>query len=77
MEWLEKLLLGILSFFGLFLFYALGVLAPAAMIAERDCLRAGFPKAAVTWNLESYCLGTDGSVVPRVVSTQTLDKPKP
>lgn len=48
------------GFFALLTVLLLVVYVPASMYAERQCLRAGYPKASVTFDLETYCLTIDG-----------------
>lgn len=50
----------------IFALYTLFVVVPVAAVAERDCLRAGYPKSQVTYNLERYCTTLDGAVTVRV-----------
>ena len=52
-----------LVFFG----YLIFVWAPVSAYAEAECLRQGFPKAAVSVGLERYCMTIDGAIQPRVV----------
>jgi hypothetical protein len=32
------------------------VVLPVTMVADAGCLRAGYPKASVTWNFTRYCI---------------------
>lgn len=46
--------------------YLTFIVLPVALVNERDCLRAGYPRAHTTFNLETYCSTLDGSeVIPR------------
>ena len=49
-----------------FLFYILFVILPVSLYAEAECLRLGYPKAAVTIGLERYCITLDGQVTVKV-----------
>ena len=39
---------------------------PAALRAEAECLRMGYPKAAITYKLDAYCLNLNGTITVRV-----------
>lgn len=57
-----------------FLLYTLFILMPVSMWAEAKCLRNGYPKTAVTINLEAYCMNLNGSVTVRVEKTDKVAK---
>jgi hypothetical protein len=46
--------------------YIILVLAPLELYAKSKCLEAGYPKTAVTWNWQVYCINLDGSVQVKV-----------
>lgn len=46
--------------------YVIFIVLPVALHAEAKCLAAGYPRAAVTYKLDVYCLNLDGSVRVRV-----------
>jgi hypothetical protein len=66
MDTTEKFLIGVASVFGLAVAYVLLALMPVTMMAERECLAAGYPEARVTFMLERYCVTLEGAVTPRV-----------
>lgn len=58
-----SLLVGIIvGFFA----YGFFVVLPVGLWTEAQCLRAGYPKVAVTVFLDRYCLTLDGAVTVKV-----------
>lgn len=39
---------------------------PAHMVNEKRCLDAGYPVTETTWNLDGYCITTEGVTTPEV-----------
>jgi hypothetical protein len=64
------LLVVVLSGFCASILVALLTYAPANAMARADCLRAGYPRATVTWDFQRYCLTLDGVVTVRVEQVQ-------
>jgi hypothetical protein len=65
-NWITGGLIAITGICGLFLVYVMFVITPVSMVAEATCLKKGYPKANVTWNLDVYCLNLDGAVTTKV-----------
>ena len=74
MSMIEKAIITILIPMFLFALYVIFVLAPVSMWAEAKCLRNGYPKAATTIGLETYCMNLDGSVTVKVDGTDKVAK---
>ena len=60
------LFIGLIGLFALG-FFMLIIFIPLSFRAEARCLEKSYPKARVTWNLRTYCIGYDGMVHPVVV----------
>ena len=45
---------------------AIFVYGPVSIIAESKCLQRGYPKAAVDFRLNEYCMNMEGTVTVRV-----------
>jgi hypothetical protein len=60
-------LLGLLAILMCVIFVVLLVMLPTTLKAQAECLKAGYPKASVTWNLDAYCMNLDGAVTTKVV----------
>ena len=43
------------------------VLIPITFYTEVDCLQQGYPEHRVTIDLDRYCIGLEGAVVPVVI----------
>lgn len=56
----------VLSMFGLFWLLALLVLVPVMAVTESECLAKGYPKYAVDYKLNRYCLNLQGTVTVKV-----------
>lgn len=48
------------------LLFVIFVAIPVSLYTQAECLRAGYPKYAVTIGLERYCMTLDGAITVRV-----------
>ena len=49
-----------------FILYIVLVGGPTYLSAEAECLRKGYPKAAISIGMERYCMNLDGSITVKV-----------
>lgn len=49
-----------------FMVYVLFVVMPVALYTHAECLRNGYPKHAVSVDLQRYCMNLDGTVTVKV-----------
>lgn len=62
MNLMEKIVVGAIAF--ILTAVIVSVVLDAGIKA--DCLRQGFPKHAMNWKFDGYCLGYDGAIHPVV-----------
>jgi len=43
-----------------------GVLTGVKAHVKKQCLEAGYPKSAITWDFDGYCMNLEGTVVVRI-----------
>lgn len=60
------ILMAIFVFFVVLVLFVLFVVMPVRLYTDAECLRAGYPRSAVSVGLERYCLNLEGSVTVRV-----------
>jgi hypothetical protein len=65
----EYILAGLLLIL-LVMFIYLLVLFPVKLKADADCFSKGYPKSLVSYNLDSYCVSTDGSVTVKAIKNE-------
>ena len=62
---LDWVMASIVTAFTILLVYSI-IFGVKAVIVEKDCLEAGYPKYAVSYDLEGYCMNLDGNVTVKV-----------
>jgi len=63
----DKILEAVFVIFLLFVVYLFFVFLPVVVYNESKCLSLGYPEARVTFTLERYCIGLEGSTKTVVV----------
>ncbi len=42
----------------------MGIFMPTHLYHQSKCIKAGYPKSVVTYDLKAYCINSDGGVTP-------------